>query len=319
VALRAEARRYARAVAGELWGAPDAALLAQARAAAAGGAPDALEALARLEQAASTGTPLAHMLAAAQAQPTAERWLAVARWSEQQPQIFSALTEALALDPASADIRLAFADYYAGRGQTRKALGLLQAVAGREPGDFRLAWRRAELEATLGRGEQANAEFDRLAREFPQPLWMMFRAAQHAEEVGRLNEAEATLRALLAADPRDAIARAQMARVLERRRDTAGLRRLYLESAALDPADLEPRRRLAALDGTEPEVRAKAPAARVDGVLVQRMIAGGTEMILGVKSDPLFGPAVVCGFGGILKMRALTRCLPLEFCPDRNP
>jgi hypothetical protein len=34
-------------------------------------------------------------------------------------------------------------------------------------------------------------------------------------------------------------------------------------------------------------------------VLVQRMIAGGTEMILGIKSDPLFGPAVVCGFGGI--------------------
>jgi acyl-CoA synthetase (NDP forming) len=46
-------------------------------------------------------------------------------------------------------------------------------------------------------------------------------------------------------------------------------------------------------------VRAKAPAARVDGVLVQRMIAGGTEMIVGIKSDPLFGPAVVCGFGGI--------------------
>ena len=24
------------------------------------------------------------------------------------------------------------------------------------------------------------------------------------------------------------------------------------------------------------------------------------EMILGVKSDPLFGPAIVCGFGGVL-------------------
>jgi acyl-CoA synthetase (NDP forming) len=46
-------------------------------------------------------------------------------------------------------------------------------------------------------------------------------------------------------------------------------------------------------------VRQKAPQARLDGVLVQRMIAGGTEMILGVKRDPLFGPAVVCGFGGI--------------------
>jgi acetyltransferase len=46
-------------------------------------------------------------------------------------------------------------------------------------------------------------------------------------------------------------------------------------------------------------VRRHAPTARLDGVLVQRMVAGGTEMILGVKTDPLFGPAVVCGFGGI--------------------
>jgi len=39
--------------------------------------------------------------------------------------------------------------------------------------------------------------------------------------------------------------------------------------------------------------------AELHGALVQRMIAGGREMILGVKTDPLFGPAVVCGFGGI--------------------
>jgi acyl-CoA synthetase (NDP forming) len=47
------------------------------------------------------------------------------------------------------------------------------------------------------------------------------------------------------------------------------------------------------------EVGRRAPAARVDGVLVQPMIAGGVEMILGVKRDLLFGPAVVCGVGGI--------------------
>jgi acetyltransferase len=47
------------------------------------------------------------------------------------------------------------------------------------------------------------------------------------------------------------------------------------------------------------EVRRRAPAARLDGVLVQRMIAGGREMILGVKTDPRFGPAIVCGFGGV--------------------
>ena len=47
------------------------------------------------------------------------------------------------------------------------------------------------------------------------------------------------------------------------------------------------------------DVARRAPSARVDGVLVQRMVAGGTEMILGVKHDPAFGPAIVCGFGGV--------------------
>jgi len=47
------------------------------------------------------------------------------------------------------------------------------------------------------------------------------------------------------------------------------------------------------------EVRRRAPGARLDGALVQRMVTGGREMILGVKTDLLFGPAVVCGFGGI--------------------
>jgi len=47
------------------------------------------------------------------------------------------------------------------------------------------------------------------------------------------------------------------------------------------------------------EVRRRAPAARLDGVLVQRMVSGGIEMLVGVKRDPLFGPAVVCGFGGV--------------------
>ena len=47
------------------------------------------------------------------------------------------------------------------------------------------------------------------------------------------------------------------------------------------------------------EVRRRAPAARLDGALVQRMIPGGREMILGVKTDPLFGPAVLCGLRGV--------------------
>ena len=48
------------------------------------------------------------------------------------------------------------------------------------------------------------------------------------------------------------------------------------------------------------EVSRRAPIAKIDGVLVQRMASEGVEMILGIKRDPLFGPVVLCGFGGIL-------------------
>ena len=48
------------------------------------------------------------------------------------------------------------------------------------------------------------------------------------------------------------------------------------------------------------QVAAKAPQAKLDGVVVQRMASEGVEMILGIKRDPLFGPVVLCGLGGIL-------------------
>ena len=47
------------------------------------------------------------------------------------------------------------------------------------------------------------------------------------------------------------------------------------------------------------EVRRRAAAAKNDGVVVQQMASEGVEMILGVKRDPLFGPVILCGFGGI--------------------
>jgi acyl-CoA synthetase (NDP forming) len=37
----------------------------------------------------------------------------------------------------------------------------------------------------------------------------------------------------------------------------------------------------------------------IDGVLVQPMIAGGVETMIGVAEDPLFGPLVAFGLGGI--------------------
>ncbi len=45
--------------------------------------------------------------------------------------------------------------------------------------------------------------------------------------------------------------------------------------------------------------RAYNKNANIEGVLVQEMIKNGVEAILGVTNDPLFGPAVMFGLGGI--------------------
>jgi acyl-CoA synthetase (NDP forming) len=55
----------------------------------------------------------------------------------------------------------------------------------------------------------------------------------------------------------------------------------------------------AAYDEVIANARAYRKGARIEGVLVQEMAEGGVEAILGVANDPLFGPAVMFGLGGI--------------------
>ena len=57
---------------------------------------------------------------------------------------------------------------------------------------------------------------------------------------------------------------------------------------------------------TRAEVRAAATELtsalgdKVEGLLVQRMICGGAEMMVGAINDPTFGHVIVCGSGGVL-------------------
>ena len=55
----------------------------------------------------------------------------------------------------------------------------------------------------------------------------------------------------------------------------------------------------AAYDEVRSNARAYRKDAKIEGVLVQEMARGGVETILGVTNDPLFGPAVMFGLGGI--------------------
>ena len=45
--------------------------------------------------------------------------------------------------------------------------------------------------------------------------------------------------------------------------------------------------------------RAYKPDARIDGIEICEMVARGTEIIVGARRDPSFGPIVMVGFGGI--------------------
>lgn len=46
-------------------------------------------------------------------------------------------------------------------------------------------------------------------------------------------------------------------------------------------------------------VARKVPHARIEGVLVTPMAKGGVELIMGISRDPVFGPVVMVGMGGI--------------------
>ncbi len=46
--------------------------------------------------------------------------------------------------------------------------------------------------------------------------------------------------------------------------------------------------------------RLQAIGMPLDGILLQRQISGGIETLVGVTTDPTFGPLVVCGIGGVL-------------------
>ena len=69
-----------------------------------------------------------------------------------------------------------------------------------------------------------------------------------------------------------------------------------------------------AADALIASARAAHPDARIDGFLVQEMVSG-VEAIVGARSDPLYGPLLLVGAGGVLvelAKDAALRLLPVD-------
>lgn len=56
---------------------------------------------------------------------------------------------------------------------------------------------------------------------------------------------------------------------------------------------------LKAFDEIMENVRKYNPNARINGILIQEMLPKGLELIVGVNNDPLYGPMILCGLGGV--------------------
>ena len=132
--------------------------------------------------------------------------------------------------------------------------------------------------AVGGPGALSNADAMRLLREFGIPLVETVAAATAEAAVSAAERIGYPV--ALKVDSPDVAHKTDVGGVRLGCPDATAVRRAFVEVLA--------------------EVRRRAPSARIAGVLVQPMLAGGTEMIVGVQSDPLVGTAVVCGFGGVL-------------------
>jgi len=69
--------------------------------------------------------------------------------------------------------------------------------------------------------------------------------------------------------------------------------------------------------GLVADVARNAPGARIEGVLVQEMAPARLEILCGMKRDPVFGPIVAVGLGGVLvEVLGQAAVMQAPFAPD---
>ncbi len=162
-----------------------------------------------------------------------------------------------------------------------------------EPRQPMSVWQREALQALNGLGRRSLTEHE--ARRF----------LAHWEVTGLREERATTLDEALAAAGRigyPVVLKVESPEISHK--TEAGVVRLGLQS------DVEVRQAYAEIMHN---AERHAPNAQVLGVLVQEMVHGGIEVIVGLSQDPLFGPMLLLGMGGIFV--ELYRDVALRACP----
>jgi acetyltransferase len=155
------------------------------------------------------------------------------------------------------------------------------------------AWQREALQALNGSGRRALTEHE--ARRF----------LAHWEVTGVREERTTTVGEAVAAAGRlgyPVVLKVESPDIPHK--TEAGVVRLRLQS------DVEVRQ---AYTEIMHNAERHAPNAQVLGVLVQEMVHGGIEVIVGLSHDPLFGPVLLLGMGGIFT--ELYQDVALRACP----
>lgn len=197
----------------------------------------ALDTLAALQRIRGLGDDFDHLEQAAKMAPTAERWTELAKACSQQSCAFNALSRALRLDPKNQEAKVALADYYFGRNQLEKSRDLLTQAIANQPDDFVARKRLADIYAAAGSASLALAECRKLEADRISSIWLKRELALRYEADGLTGPATSLLNLVWKSSLDDAVVRAALQRLANRRGDSDTLRMLAQTSELLDPMD----------------------------------------------------------------------------------
>ncbi len=198
-----------------------------------------LEALGIIERERGMASAGEHLEQAARLAPSARRWTEAAQTCGEMSCTLPALTAALAADPGYAEAKLALADYYIARNQNAKARDLLREAVASDGNNFVVRKRLADLYAAAGLESAALAEYRRLEKDFPAPLWLRRGLAAQYEKLGLQDRALALAKSELAQNFDDRTARDILVRIYQKRGDVTSLRACFADRLRLDPGDTE--------------------------------------------------------------------------------